>query len=316
MALLVEGRKLLFCADAPEENLRWYLYLMCKNSELSYLRKLKHTNQRADNRLLHFLEQPMTRELRLSNNTLSIDSVVALTGPVRIHDTLSHLSLRYAKLNDLAISTLCEAAKFNKSIETLDLEGNNITADGARAISLVLDADTPLKTLILKENQIGDKGVEHLAVVLSSGSNAHLERLDLTNNRIEEKGARSYATALANVTKIVDVELDDNRIGNAGTAALLELCEKNSAIQILRLQNNGITDDGILGIVETLKSNTSLKRLYLAFNTLSNASYEGMIRTLMINRTLEFVEFADYRLETTDLCSLRLLNDCNLLKIS
>merc|ERR1712137_533302 len=69
MALLVEGRKLFFCAETPSDNFRWYLYLVCKNAELTYLRKLKHTNQRADNLLLQFLEQPMVTHLRLEKST-------------------------------------------------------------------------------------------------------------------------------------------------------------------------------------------------------------------------------------------------------
>lgn len=317
MALLVEGRKLFFCSEEPEENLRWYLYLVCKNSELSYLRKLKHLNQRADNRLLHFLEQPMTRSLYLCNNTLSIDSIVGLTSPVRVHDTLHQLSLKFSRLNDLAISTLCEALKFNKSIEILDLEGNAITSDGARALSLVLDSNTPLKTLNLKENQIGDKGVKHLADIILSGKNTHLEILNLSKNNIGSDGAKIYANSLMNVTNnISEIFLNDNNIGNIGISPLLELCEKNQNIKILRLENNGINDDGIWAISESLKRNTTLTRLYLALNSLTPTSYQAMIRTLMVNRTLEFVEFADYRLETTDLCSLRLLHDCDLLQLS
>lgn len=314
MALLVEGRKLFFCSEIPEENLRWYLYLVCKNAELSYLRKLKHTNQRADNRLLYFLEQPMTSELRLNNNIISIDSVVALTSPVRIHDTLTYLSLRYCGLNDLSISTLCESFKFNKSIETIDLEGNSITSEGAHALALVIDANTPLKSLTLKENQLGEEGITSLAIVLGSGTNTNLQHLDLANNKINAKGAIEYANALKD-TKMTEILLDDNQIGDSGFVAILELCANNKNISIVRVQNNGISDTGILSAAEYLKTNDSIKRLYLSFNVASSTSYKAMIKTLMVNRSLEFIEFADYRLETTDLCSLRLLNDCNLLQL-
>merc|ERR1712137_408889 len=121
--------------------------------------------------------------------------------------------------------------------------------------------------------------------------------------------------ALEKVTKISDIMLDDNQIGNSGGIALLKLSKKNKYIANLRIQNNNITDDGIYKIAASLQKNSSLKRLYLSFNTLGSKAYETMVKTLMINRTLEYVGFADYRLDRTDLCSLRLLNDCNLLSI-
>ena len=281
MALLVEGRKLLFCGETAEENRKWYLYLVCKNAELSYLRKLKHTNQLADNTLLSFLEQPRSREIKLDNNTLSIDSIVALTGPIRSHDMLTHISLRYANLNDLAISTLCEAIKVSNAIERLDLEGNQITSDGAKSIASVLSSISSLKILILKENKIGDEGTMHIANVLQQAT-SKLEQLDLTHNNIHSRGAIALSTALVFTTVLPEVMLDDNRIGNEGATALMQLCQKNATIFTLRLQNNNITQPGIFAIAEALKTNTSLKRLYLSYNTMDLDSYKAIIKTIMV----------------------------------
>ena len=149
MALLVEGRKLFFCAETPSDNFRWYLYLVCKNAELTYLRKLKHTNQRADNLLLQFLEQPMVTHLRLEKNTLTIDTIVSLTPPIRAHDTLRALHLRYAKLDDLCVNTLAEAIRINHSLEVVDLEGNAIREDGARALASIFLQNSHLRELLL-----------------------------------------------------------------------------------------------------------------------------------------------------------------------
>jgi Leucine-rich repeat (LRR) protein len=318
MALLVEGRKLFFCAESPADNVRWYLYLVCKNSELTYLRKLKHTDQRSDNRLLLFMEQPMVSSLCLDNVTLSVDTVVSLSGPIRAHDSLRLLSLRYSKLNDLGLSTLTASLKSNTSIETLDLQGNNLTVDSAKSLASVLASNSTLKYLLLAENQIGDKGMVLLAEALAGGAGASLQRLDLTNNHIGAAGAEAFAEALekgAKTLTLSEVHLNDNRVGNRGALRLLQMCQVNERVSVLHLQNNQLMDDGLPALAAELEKNQSLKRVYLAFNSLeSPESRQVLVRTILTNRSLEFFHFGQYPLERSDLCAMRLLNDCSLLQ--
>jgi len=317
MALLVEGRKLLFYAETTEDNNRWYMYLVCKNAELSYLRKSKHTAQPVNNCLLIFLEQPMVSEVHLDNSGLSIDSIVALASTVRIHSTLTTLTLRYANLDDLAVSTLCEALKVNKSVETLDLEGNSISPDGAKAIGLMLNTNKSLKHLILKENQIGDRGLQHIASALQTGSHPALETLDLTHNGIESAGAEAFAQTIGTASalpNLPELSFDDNNIGNTGAAALVNSCQNNPAVKTLKFQNNKITLDGVIAISRALQTNSTIKRIYLGSNVWTPDANKHLLDTILINRSLEFIEFSSYRLESSDLASLRLLNDCKLIR--
>ena len=217
MALLVEGRKLLFAAETSEENNRWYLYLLCKNSELTYLRKLQVTKGIPAPGVLRFLRQPLITKLNLDNVPLPLDALVALSAPLRIHECVVHLSLRYAELDDLSLHTICESLKTNSAIEVLDLEGNQITADGMKKLAVVLEKNPKLKSINLRRNGIGDEGAKHLARVLQTGVHPGLTTLQLDYNQIGPVGAESLAQGLVKLPNFPVVALNGNQIGDRGT---------------------------------------------------------------------------------------------------
>jgi hypothetical protein len=164
MALLVEGRKFLFHADTSSENQRWYLFLVSKNAELSLKKKMKLQSmcrvesellERAlvltdgvgccaliaidrtpDAGLMSFLSNPLCASL-VVNSDISLEGVSACSQVIKIHETLSEVVIRFANLGDLGCCTLCTALKYSISVTRVDLQGNNIRANGAQGMSQV-----------------------------------------------------------------------------------------------------------------------------------------------------------------------------------
>ena len=108
----------------------------------------------------------------------------------------------------------------------LDLGGNQIGAEGARALASL----SALTSLYLGGNQIGAEGARALA------SLSTLTLLDLGGNQIGDDGAQ----ALALLSALTSLHLGGNQIGDEGARALASL----SALTSLYLGGNQIGDDG------------------------------------------------------------------------
>ncbi len=89
----------------------------------------------------------------------------------------------------------------------LDLEGNEIGYDGAKAIASL----TNLTNLDLRYNQIGYDGAKAIA------SLTNLTKLNLSSNQIGADGAKAIANSLTNLTHL---DLQSNQIGDDGPKPL------------------------------------------------------------------------------------------------
>jgi internalin A len=130
---------------------------------------------------------------------------------------------------------------------SLNLSGNRISDDGARALAAL----TGLTSLDLRLNGIGADGARALAALTG------LTSLDLRLNRIGADGAR----ALAALTGLTSLDLRQNEISDDGARALAALTNLTS----LYLSGNGISADG----ARALAALTGLTSLDLSFNEIS-----------------------------------------------
>ncbi len=140
------------------------------------------------------------------------------------------------------------------NLTTLDLWGNGIGAEGARGLSGLVN----LTTLDLWNNGIGDKGALALSGLVNlttlnlryNGIGAegalalsgliNLTALDLQDNRIGDKGA----LALSGLVNLTALDLSGNEIGAEGARELSGLAN----LTTLDLGGNGIGDKGALAL--------------------------------------------------------------------
>ena len=158
-------------------------------------------------------------------------------------------------LGDDGCVAACEALRSNRTINEVNLKGNNIHATGAAAISNLLKTNPMIESISLEWNRLGvlDEGIQIIAGSIEQS--ASLSRIDLRNNSIGPSGAAILATALANNVSLKEVDLRWNSIGTQGGRALAEAMTKNTTIVKMEFAGNRISDDSRDAIEAALKRN-------------------------------------------------------------
>ena len=141
-----------------------------------------------------------------------------------------------------------------------------------------LTPSSPLKTLWLNNNNIGDMGTTTLAIILARLPT--LEKLYITKNNIGDYGASQLAHALMEPTcQLKELWLCNNQIGDEGAKALAEALEKNKKLEVLRLNQNKIGNFGAgkFGYVLSKKLCASLKVLALNGNDIDDMGAHSLM---------------------------------------
>ncbi len=175
--------------------------------------------------------------------------------------TLTALDLSSRELTDADVIELCNALEKNTSLDTLDLDHNQIGDAGAQALA----GSKTLTMLGLGHNQIGDAGAQALA------ENKTPTVLDLGHNQIGDAGAQ----ALAESKTLTVLDLGHNQIGDAGAKALAE----NKTLTVLDLEHNQISDAG----AKALAKSKTLTVLTLSHNQISDVAQKQVERQLAQN---------------------------------
>mmetsp|Transcript_129213 Transcript_129213/g.234755 ORF Transcript_129213/g.234755 Transcript_129213/m.234755 type:complete len:360 (-) Transcript_129213:21-1100(-) len=146
--------------------------------------------------------------------------------------------------NDLG-NDCCEAVakllKENKTLESVDLSGNEIKAEGGRTLAAGLKLNGGSLTLLdMGGNQLGDQGAKAFAEVLHS-CHENFKHLDLLSNNITEAGAHYLAHAVEHCEHLEILRLDANVIRDTGALHFAAAIRHNPKTCKLTLCTNEIT---------------------------------------------------------------------------
>ena len=124
---------------------------------------------------------------------------------------------------------------FTLSLEVLSMGQNSIGDKGLTALVNKLTNNTSLKRLQFDlYNDISDKGASHVAKVLLMSPTTTLEYIDLSGNKISDKGAKQILLALSHRYdshwSMIEVKLSGNRISSELMRAV-SLLKKNPVQQ-------------------------------------------------------------------------------------
>lgn len=152
--------------------------------------------------------------LDLHKNMISTDGAYALAEGLEVNTSIQKLTIsapipineiRKGKVKSIFLSKkgykdpdsiiIASLIKTNSTLETLYLQGNQISDAGAKAIAECLIVNSTLTGLYLHTNRIGDAGAEALSESLSK--NETIKELYIYENLIEKQGK----VALENVKK-------------------------------------------------------------------------------------------------------------------
>jgi Ran GTPase-activating protein (RanGAP) involved in mRNA processing and transport len=174
---------------------------------------------------------------------------------------LEQLDLGNCELNDQGMSILATALAIrNVSILELDLQWNDITSMGVRA--LVDDHVEVVKTLTklsLSGNSIRCEGATILANALEDNALPSLKELQLDSCGIRDDGFVALASALKQNTSLQILDLGWNTFGDRGFMALAESLPNMKGLQQIKMSGvRGSCRSTILSLMEGFRKNTSL----------------------------------------------------------
>mmetsp|Transcript_16009 Transcript_16009/g.44064 ORF Transcript_16009/g.44064 Transcript_16009/m.44064 type:complete len:696 (+) Transcript_16009:267-2354(+) len=185
------------------------------------------------------------QRLSLSNNELTSGSADSLANIVENVHTLRELDLSDNKVELSGLKRLGRALRGDRSaLRSLNLFNNHLSSKCADQISDILRDNTTLVSLNLGKNQLRSMGcIAKLATAFQR--NAYLQQLDLSHNKMGNKGA----------TKL---------------APVLDPSESLCPLQELNLANNNLTEAGIHELIGAMieGQNTQLTKLILSNNNL------------------------------------------------
>lgn len=122
-------------------------------------------------------------------------------------------------LTDRDMSSVVKCALVKNHCKRLRLRDNRITCDGAAVLADGLHKNTTLESFDLRNNEISDVGVQHLAPAISS---SHIKTLNLESNQISAQGAQHLAKMLQDNDTLTELYLSKNHLGDHGVQLIAD----------------------------------------------------------------------------------------------
>ncbi|KAF9989650.1 hypothetical protein BGZ75_005491 [Mortierella antarctica] len=189
-----------------------------------------------------------------------------------------NLDLRGNSIGEDGAKALAEALKTNSTLATLDLRGNSMRLNSLLAFLELLKTNITLTTLNLRSSSIRD--------TLALRVNLSLTVLNLKYSNIGAIGAKALAETLTTNSTLTILDLRNNSIRDDGAKAIAEALKTNSTLTTLDLRDNSVGDDGAKALAEALKTNLTLVALDLTSNEIERDGAKALAEALKINSTL------------------------------
>ncbi|XP_077321225.1 NACHT, LRR and PYD domains-containing protein 3-like [Lithobates pipiens] len=231
------------------------------------------------------------RTLNLSKNTLEgphfRDLMEALTT-----SKIEELQLSYNRLTDSSCAHLASGIRYNQTLRTLDLYGNNL--EGPCFINL-MEALTKsqIETLQLSSNHLTGSSCPHLASGIRN--NQKLRILNLSWNNLEGPYFSDLMAALT-TSQIKELQLYNTLLTNSSCLHLASGIRNNQTLRTLDLSNNGVGGPHFRDLMEALTT-SQIEKLHLNNCYLMGNYCYQLASGIRNNQALRTLSLSDNNLE-------------------
>ncbi|KAJ2804212.1 RNA-DNA hybrid ribonuclease [Coemansia guatemalensis] len=216
-------------------------------------------------------QQPYLQSLNLRDNLIGIAGIRRIVAALaRGCHVLKSLNLSGNILRSPGVHLLTQyLITAGQTLESLDISSNEISLNGAQDIAHALSTEIglSLKSLNLDMNQLEADGCELLGRTLAH--NTILELLVLSRNNIFDNGCQLLFEGLSGNTALQTLDIGGNFITHIGARSIqiyleerqrnLIIKDKNcglqSGLRTLNISNNSIGDEGITSLCQGLQTN-------------------------------------------------------------
>nr|XP_020496147.1 leucine-rich repeat-containing protein 45 [Labrus bergylta] len=181
--------------------------------------------------------------LDLCGQSLSVETCSVLARVLHNDTEFTEVSFSDCMLSEEGAKVLLSGLFANTAVKVLDLKGNNLRSQGAEVLGKLLARNKTLRRLVLEWNALGVWDEAFSIFCEGLGSNSGLTHLDLRNNQINHQGASELALALKRNNTVEVLDLRWNNIGLLGGRSLLEALQKNKSVRQLETAGNNIPGD-------------------------------------------------------------------------
>lgn len=143
-----------------------------------------------------------------------------------------------------------------------------LTGSDGRTLAEKLIGNKSVRSLLLYNGRLGDKGTMAIGAMLATRTGAVLQTLGIGNNGVGPRGAAALGKALRERhCTLTTLYLEKNpAIGDVGAGVLAEALEGNVRLGKLVLSGNDIGNHGAMALARALRPNHSLRSLSLDHN--------------------------------------------------
>ncbi|XP_059527559.1 leucine-rich repeat-containing protein 45 isoform X2 [Myotis daubentonii] len=179
----------------------------------SYSRLCRERGAEPQETVLQRLHELPRGRLDLATQSLTLDTCRALGALLPKEAQLTELVLSDCMLSEEGATLLLQGLCANTILRLLDLKGNNLQAKGAEALGKLLRQNKSIQSLTLEWNNLGAWEDAFATFCRALAGNLTLRQLDLRNNQISHQGAEELALALKGNTSLQQLEqaMDHNQ---------------------------------------------------------------------------------------------------------
>ena len=252
------------------------------------------------------------------SSSVTQDSIQKLASMLTVNRTCTSLQIKVEGYSNVALSPILHTILEQPNVLTrLVLDECSIDDDLAELIGDILQVNTRLLCLSLRQNDIGTDGI--VAIAAGLNGNSTLLELDLTENCAGEQGGGAIASALQVNSTLQVLKLADNEVGFGSSMSALgtmvrtrldleediesldsfeedrahsmlafgSMLRSNTSLKILDLsQNEDLISGYVIAIAQGLQQNYSLEEIKLDSNPINSDGIEALANMLRINTVL------------------------------
>ena len=121
--------------------------------------------------------------------------------------SVTKILVSFNQLGDGGATILCDALRESTvtKVQELDLRGNDIGPDGAKAVAAMAAVVASVTNVLVSRNELGDEGSTILCNALRESTVTKVEELDLSYNDIGPDGAKAIADLCAVCASVTSV---------------------------------------------------------------------------------------------------------------
>ena len=243
-------------------------------------------------------------ELNFVKNKLGIKSCQALRQFLRFNRTVVSIDLHGNELDNNGVAELARALTFNSKLSMMRLSGNErIDVKGINALYEGVTSNITLDTLVLES--LAGSNSQGVPVLQLKGFKPK-ELIDLSSRRLGPLSASLIARLITNCRPVLlELGLERNPLKAEGMAYIAEMLKTNDDVRDLDLRFCAIHAEGMKALADALKINTSVDRVFLLANQIGYEGAKTIIEMLPHNKSIKYIGAQDNMINEMGKAALR-----------